>query len=598
MLAIPNYALSNCNSVENVILPAGLTKIGVSAFNGTSLTDVELPESLITVDTYAFANTKLNNIVLTDHIASIGTNAFENCASLKSVVIPSSVTTIGEYAFSGCETLSSVTLNRGLKTIGRNAFSNTSITSLKIPNSVSSMSTWISNGGTYRSALLDATKLKTVEFEEGMLAIPDYALLNCSSVVNVILPDGLTKIGTSAFNGCSSISSMVIPESVTTIGSSAFSGCSNLTITAKKGSVGYNYAVNNNISVNEIACSHENIETVVVTAPDCENDGYEKIVCTYCQEVLKEGAIDKLGHKFTIETITQKPTCLTTGVKQIICATCGLSQYEDIDLSGHTESDWIIDEEPTCVKKGVKHKICTVCKETVETADIPTVEHKMGAWKIRVKPTDSEQGVAYRLCSHCGFEELDEIEVGSSLPQITVSDTLGTQGRQVKVAVTLENNPGIASMTLRISYDTTVMKLINVEDCGKLGEVVHSDQYTNPYVLCWANDTALQDYVVDGEVAILTFEINDTATFYACDGIVSVVSGLIGDVNDDGSVDNLDRLELTRYLANWKDYTEDMINKVGADVNCDGSIDNLDRLVLTRHLANWEGYEDLYALAI
>lgn len=66
---------------------------------------------------------------------------------------------------------------------------------------------------------------------------------------------------------------------------------------------------------------------------------------------------------------------------------------------------------------------------------------------------------------------------------------------------------------------------------------------------------------------------------------------VIGDVNGDAAVDNLDRLTLTRYLANWDGYTEDDINMTVADVNQDGSVDKLDRLILTRHLANWEGYE-------
>ena len=87
----------------------------------------------------------------------------------------------------------------------------------------------------------------------------------------------------------------------------------------------------------------------------------------------------------------------------------------------------------------------------------------------------------------------------------------------------------------------------------------------------------------------------DTAKvkFYAIGGTINVVDTIIGDVNSDGSVDNFDRLVLSRYLANWKDYTADQINFVGADVNCDGSVDNLDRLILTRHLANWSGYEEL-----
>ena len=68
---------------------------------------------------------------------------------------------------------------------------------------------------------------------------------------------------------------------------------------------------------------------------------------------------------------------------------------------------------------------------------------------------------------------------------------------------------------------------------------------------------------------------------------------IIGDVNGDGAVDNLDRLAITRYLADWDGYTEADINMAAADVNNDGSVDNLDRLALTRHLANWEGYEEL-----
>ena len=66
-----------------------------------------------------------------------------------------------------------------------------------------------------------------------------------------------------------------------------------------------------------------------------------------------------------------------------------------------------------------------------------------------------------------------------------------------------------------------------------------------------------------------------------------------GDVNDDGEVNNLDRQILTRYLANWDGYNEDMINMKMADLNGDGEVNNLDRQILTRHLANWEGYEQL-----
>ena len=77
------------------------------------------------------------------------------------------------------------------------------------------------------------------------------------------------------------------------------------------------------------------------------------------------------------------------------------------------------------------------------------------------------------------------------------------------------------------------------------------------------------------------------------DVIQNVDAWLCGDVNSDGIVDNLDRMVLSRYLADWAEYMEDIINMEAADVNKDGVVDNLDRMVLSRHLADWEGYEEL-----
>ena len=78
--------------------------------------------------------------------------------------------------------------------IGNNAFSYCNLTSVTIPNSVTSIG-WSA-------------------FEE------------CSSLTSVTIPNSVTSIGSSAFSGCSSLISVTIPNSVTSIGSYAFSGCS------------------------------------------------------------------------------------------------------------------------------------------------------------------------------------------------------------------------------------------------------------------------------------------------------------------------------------------------------------------------------------
>ena len=60
-----------------------------------------------------------------------------------------------------------------------------------------------------------------------------------------------------------------------------------------------------------------------------------------------------------------------------------------------------------------------------------------------------------------------------------------------------------------------------------------------------------------------------------------------GDVNGDGTVDDLDDMLLTRYLALWPDIN---IIEGTSDVNGDGEIDDSDNAILSRYLANWSGY--------
>jgi len=61
---------------------------------------------------------------------------------------------------------------------------------------------------------------------------------------------------------------------------------------------------------------------------------------------------------------------------------------------------------------------------------------------------------------------------------------------------------------------------------------------------------------------------------------------LMGDVNNDGMVNNFDRLVLTRYVAEWDGYT---VDAYAADIDKDGRITNADTLILNKYLANWEG---------
>ena len=126
-------------------------------------------------------------------VKSICSEAFKN-SKITSVVIPDSVTSIGTSAFSSCYSLTSVVIGDSVTSIGSFAFSwCTSLTSVVIPDSVTS-----------------------IDYE---------AFYHCSSLTSVVIPDSVTSIGVRAFSWCTSLTSVVIGDSVTSIGEDAFYGC-------------------------------------------------------------------------------------------------------------------------------------------------------------------------------------------------------------------------------------------------------------------------------------------------------------------------------------------------------------------------------------
>ena len=63
--------------------------------------------------------------------------------------------------------------------------------------------------------------------------------------------------------------------------------------------------------------------------------------------------------------------------------------------------------------------------------------------------------------------------------QIVVGSGKGYTGKQISVPISLENNPGIAGMKLKVDYDNTVLQLVSVEDSGNLGENMHSNSISS-----------------------------------------------------------------------------------------------------------------------
>ena len=141
--------------------------------------------------------------------------------SVTSVIIPNSVTSIGEAAFESCHGLTSVIIPNSVTSIGSYAFHYCiSLTSVTIPNSVTSIG---------NSAFLGCGSLTSVTIPNSVTSIGGGAFRYCAARTSVVIPSSVTSIGSYAFQRCSSLTSVTIPNSVTSIGNSAFAICTNLT---------------------------------------------------------------------------------------------------------------------------------------------------------------------------------------------------------------------------------------------------------------------------------------------------------------------------------------------------------------------------------
>lgn len=101
----------NGYGVITIISPKPLTEISLTLFSGEddSLESIIIPDGITKIGFYAFDYcSSLESVTIPDSVTSIGSGAFYECYSLKSVTIPDSVTSIGNYVFSYCRSLTSV----------------------------------------------------------------------------------------------------------------------------------------------------------------------------------------------------------------------------------------------------------------------------------------------------------------------------------------------------------------------------------------------------------------------------------------------------------------------------------------------------------
>ncbi|MBE5962601.1 MAG: hypothetical protein E7256_14695 [Lachnospiraceae bacterium] len=128
----------------------------------------------------------------------------------------------GEYHVVLCEYTGkskTVEIPYGIEEIEEEAFINSNITSVTIPETVSSIGS---------SAFYNCDKLEEIRIPDSVTEISMYAFEQCSNLKKVTLPNQLEIIEEGVFFECTSLEEISIPDTVKEIGDSAFNLCSNL----------------------------------------------------------------------------------------------------------------------------------------------------------------------------------------------------------------------------------------------------------------------------------------------------------------------------------------------------------------------------------
>ena len=146
-------------------------------------------------------------------VTGISEYAFEY-TSITSVTLPNSITSIGNRAFRDCSSLTSINLPNSITSIVEGAFKNcSSLTSVTIPNSVTTINVWTFYG---------CSGLTSVTLPNSITRIDEGAFSNNSNLTSFVVPNSVTSIGKNVFEYCNNLSTVTLPNSLTSIGDYAF----------------------------------------------------------------------------------------------------------------------------------------------------------------------------------------------------------------------------------------------------------------------------------------------------------------------------------------------------------------------------------------
>ena len=212
-------------SIHTVYLGKNVKTIGSGAFSNTQIVNLHMGEKVETIGDYAFIGGLFRNVELPNTVTSIGVGAFQGCNNLDKFVASGKYTTLdnGNLLMDGTTIvafapagISEYNIPNGVEVISTSVFELTKITSINIPNTVTTI---------MQSAFSQCVNLTSVTIPNSVTDLENHVFSGCSNLTQVTIGKGVTTIKESTFNGCSKLNSVSILGEVTTIGNQAFREC-------------------------------------------------------------------------------------------------------------------------------------------------------------------------------------------------------------------------------------------------------------------------------------------------------------------------------------------------------------------------------------
>lgn len=342
-----------------------------------------------------------------------------------------------------------------------------------------------------------------------------------------------------------------------------------------------------------------------VIAPGCVDDGYTNYTCAACGDSYQTDPVDATGHSYDSD-LFQCDNCdhvreaVSVEIESLPTKTEYIERAEELDVSGGVVEITMDDGETVSVDltadmvSGFDRSVTGNQTLTVTVGDltasftVTVVEIEIDHIEI-IKPSSLTylEGSALDLSggyvrivykTESGFSE----EIPLTADMISGYDpfVIGTQ------TLTVSYNGQSATFTVTVTSrtpDHITSDEYAIEDGVILYVLPH---ITVSELLASLNEEAYIR-VFDGEEELSGDDrVTGTMVLKLMDGDTvkdSCTVLLMGDVNHDGSIDNLDATLVLQYAAGWN-VTLDL---TAADVCSDGNADNLDATLILQYAAGW-----------